>query len=115
MTVTIERETTEYLYTGITGSPPSSGAEVAFLTAGSRPATGGGDWVAATVVPDSGHALWADATASGVTGDYYVAILVGTYGGNTVDPGMGSWQQWIRLTDVTERPVRIAPEAIVIN
>ncbi len=59
----MERESTEYLYFGSTGQPPSVGVEVAFLAAEVRPTSG--DWKAAVVVT-SEHALWADAVSSGV-------------------------------------------------
>lgn len=108
----IDRDSTEYLYFGWTGDPPSVGAEVAFLDAGVRPTEP--DWKEGIVVDDV-HALWADAVASGVAGDYYVAILVGSFGGNEVVlTGPDSYQPWNRLTDVTERPVRIAPITVEV-
>ncbi|MEV0968523.1 hypothetical protein [Microtetraspora glauca] len=112
MSVVLQHESTEYLYFGVTGEPPSSGAEVALLSGGARPTSG--DWKPAVVVGDSGHALWADAVASGVKGDYYVALLVGSFGGNVVAPPQGDYQPWLRLTDTTEQPVRIAPVALEI-
>lgn len=112
MAISIERETTEYLYLGATGDVPSTGAEVAFLAAGIRPTEP--DWEPATVVDSDVHALWADAVASGVTGDFYVAILVGSFGGGTVVLTQGDYQVWVRLTDSTERPVRIAPVALEV-
>ncbi|TKG58885.1 hypothetical protein [Prauserella endophytica] len=111
MTLTIQDLSTEYIYIGVTGDVPSTGAEVAFKTAGTDPIEA--DWEPAILV-NNAHALWADAVASGATGDYYVAILVGSFGGNTVAPAVGSYQVWLRLTDTTERPVRIAPEALVV-
>lgn len=108
----IDRDSTEYLYTGWTGDPPSVGAEVAFKAAGARPTEP--DWETAIVVTDV-HALWDDAVASGVQGDYYVAILVGSFGGNTVVlTGPAAYQPWNRLTDATERPVRIAPVTVEV-
>jgi hypothetical protein len=108
----IDRDSTEYLYFGWTGDPPSVGAEVAFMDAGQRPDTG--DWKTALIVNDA-HALWQDAVNSEVTGDYYVAILVGSFGGNTVVlTGATSYQPWNRLTDATERPVRIAPVTVEV-
>lgn len=112
MAVTLQRESTEYLYIGVTGDPPSVGAEIALMAAGGRPTSG--DWETATVVDDAGDPLWDDAVASGVTGDYYVALLVGSYGGNPVAPTAGDYQVWLRVTDTTERPVRIAPVALEI-
>lgn len=112
MATVLERESTEYLYIGVTGDPPSVGADVAYLAAGQRPTVD--DWHEAVVVSDSGHALWADAVASGVTGDYYVARLVGPFGGNDLTLEPGDYQPWVRLTDTTEQPVRIAPEVLEI-
>lgn len=112
MAVQIDRDSTEYLYIGWTGDVPSISAEVAFMTAGARPTVT--DWEPAIIVTGA-HALWADAVASGVTGDYYVAILVGSYGGNTVVlSGPAAYQPWCRVTDVTERPVRIAPVTVEV-
>lgn len=108
----IDRDSTEYLYFGWTGNPPSVGAEVAFLAAGVRPTEP--DWKDAIIVDDV-HTLWTDAVASGVEGDYYVAILVGSFGGNTVVlTGPADYQPWNRLTDTTERPVRIAPVTVEV-
>lgn len=109
MATEIQRESTEYVYVGVTGSAPSVGAETAFLAAGIRPTV----WDAAIVV-DSEHALWADAQASGATGDYYVARLVGTFGGSGAQLDPDDYQQWVRLTDTVERPVLIAPVAVTI-
>lgn len=111
MAVTLQRESTEFLYFGFTGDVPSVGAEVAFLTAGIRPTT---EWKAAIVVNNVGHALWDDAVASGVTGDYYIARLVGSFGSNDLVLSPGDYQPWVRLTGATERPVRIAPVAVTI-
>lgn len=111
MTVVMQRESTEYIYTGITGDEPSVGAECAFMEAASRPLEA--DWNTAIVVNDQ-SALWTDATSSGVTGDYYVAILIGSFGGTGVELTAGDYQVWIRLTDSIEQPVRIAPEALEI-
>lgn len=113
MTLTMQDLSTEYLFIGVTGDVPETGAEVAFKTAGSDPSES--DWETAILVSNTGHTLWADAAASGATGDYYVAILVGSFGGNTVAPTAGNYQVWLRLTDTTERPVRIAPEALVVE
>jgi hypothetical protein len=113
MTLVIQRETTEYLYFGVTGDIPSVSAEVAFLAAGVRPTT---EWEPAVIINNSGHPLWDDAVASGVTGDYFVAILVGSFGGNTVIlTGPALYQPWLQLTDVTERPVRISPETVDVQ
>ncbi len=108
----IDRDSTEYLYFGVTGDVPATSAEVAFLAPAVRPTEP--DWNAAILVPDSGHALWADAQASGVTGDYFVAVLVGSFGGGTVTLTQGDYQAWLRLTDTIERPVRIAPVAVEV-
>lgn len=111
MAITLQRETTEYVYMGFTGTVPSVGAEVAFLAAGVRPST---EWTAATLVNNNTHPLWNDAVASGVTGNYYVARLVGSFGGTGVVLTPGDYQPWVRLTGATERPVRIAPVTVTI-
>jgi len=111
MAVELQRESTEYVYMGFTGDVPSVSAEVAFLTAGVRPTT---EWKAAVIVPDNLHALWADAVASGVEGDYFVARLIGSFGGNDLTLSPGDFQPWVRLTGATERPVRIAPVTVTI-
>ena len=112
MAAILQVESTEYVYIGLTGDIPSVGAEVCFLGAGIRPTT---EWDTAIVVNDSGHALWADAQASGVTGSYYVARLVGSYLGAGEVLSAGDYQCWVRLTDAVERPVLIAPEAVTIE
>jgi hypothetical protein len=111
MAVTLQRETTEYVYFGFTGDVPSVGAEVAFLTAGIRPTT---EWKTAVVVPNDAHSLWDDAVASGVVGDYYVARLIGSFGSNDLVLTAGDYQPWVRLTGAIERPVRIAPVTVTI-
>lgn len=108
----IQRETTEYLFLGITGTVPATSAEVAFLAAAERPIED--DWESATIVDTDAHALWADALASGVTGDFYLARLVGEFNENTVILTAGDYQVWVRLTDTSERPVRIAPVALEV-
>lgn len=112
MAITMERESTEYVYLGVTGTVPATSVEVAFLAAGVRPTT---EWVAATLVGDSGHALWGEAVASGVTGTYYVARLVGSFGGTGSVLTAGDYQVWLRITDTTERPVKIAPVVLTVN
>lgn len=113
MAVSLERETTEYVFVGATGSVPATGVEVAFLAAGVRPTTP--DWETGIVVNNSGHALWPEAIATGLTGDYYIAILVGAFGGGTVVLTAGDYQVWVRITDTTEQPVKIAPVVLTIN
>jgi hypothetical protein len=109
----IDRDSTEYLYFGWSGDPPAVGAEVAFMAAAARPTEG--DWDDAIVVDSQSHELWDDAVASGVQGDYYVAILVGSFGGNTVVlTGATAYQPWNRLTDTTERPIRVAPVTVEV-
>lgn len=108
----IDRDSTEYLYFGVTGDVPSVGAEVAFKAANARPESG--DWETALLVETDADPLWDDAVASGVTGDYFVAILVGSFGGNTVVLTAADYQAWLRLTDTTERPIRIAPDAVEV-
>lgn len=109
----IDRDSTEYLFIGVTGDVPSVSAEVAFLAAAARPTEP--DWETATLVDSDVHALWADAVASGVTGDYYVARLVGPFNANDVVLTAGDYQCWVRLTDTVERPVRIAPAAVEVT
>jgi membrane carboxypeptidase/penicillin-binding protein PbpC len=109
--VTMQVESTEYLFIGVSGDVPSVGAEVAFLPSGVRPTT----WETATVVSEDTDPLWADALASGVTGDYFVAILVGAFGGTGVVLPTGDYQTWLRLTDAVEQPVRIAPVALEVE
>jgi|SRR5690606_9868688 len=111
MTVAIDRDSTEFLYVGVSGTVPEVSAEVAFVEAGQRPEPE--DWNPATIVHDQ-HELWADARASGASGDYYIAVLVGSYGDTGIALAEGDYQMWLRLTDTTERPVRIAPEAVEI-
>src|SRR5690625_761112 len=110
MATLMQAESTEFVFIGVNGSVPSVGAEVAFLTQGARPQAG--DWETAAVVTSEADPLWSDAVASGVKGDYYVAILVGPFGdtGVTVEPD--DYQVWLRLTDTIEQPVRIAPTAL---
>lgn len=112
MSVVLQRETTEYIYIGLTGQPPSVGAETAILNAGIRPTEP--DWDTAVVVDDQ-HALYQDAVTSQVPGDYYVAQLVGPFNANSVNPGPGDYQVWVRITDSVERPVRIAPRSLEIE
>ncbi|WP_214103247.1 hypothetical protein [Acrocarpospora catenulata] len=112
MATVLQRESTEFIYSGVDGDVPSVGAEMAFLAAAVRPTSG--DWEQAVLVPDNSHPLWADAVASGLLGDYYVAILVGAYGGTGVVLAPGDYQVWLRLTDTVEQPVRIAPTALEI-
>jgi hypothetical protein len=108
---TIQRESTEYVYLGVQGSIPSS-AELAFLDAGTRPTSG--DWHSSTLVTSSGDPLWADAQASGATGDYFVALLIGAFGGIGIILTAGDYQVWLRLTGAVEQPVRIAPATLEI-
>lgn len=115
MSITMEAQSTEYIYTGVTGTPPTT-AEVAFVAAGVAPASG--DWHAATLITAQNDPLWDDAQASGVKGDYYLAILIGSFTGTSgVTPltlAAGDWQEWLRLTGATERPVRVAPVTVTI-
>jgi hypothetical protein len=114
--VEIDRDTTEYLYTGWTGDPPATGADIAFMVPPARPTSG--DWGAAIVVAGDSHPLWADAQRSGVTGDFYVAIKVGSFAG-TSGAGVAlvagtDYQPWGRLTDTDERPVRVLPVSVEV-
>lgn len=113
MPIEMERESTEYLYLGITGSLPATGVEMAFLTAGARPTSP--DWNAAVLVDTDAHDLWAEALASGVTGTYFAAVLVGAYGASGVELVAGDYQVWVRVTDTTEQPVKIAPVVLTVN
>ena len=110
--ITLQNESTEYVFVGVTGDPPGVDQEIAFLEQPNRP--GSEDWEEAVLVDDSQHALWGDAQASGATGDYFLARLVGSFGDNDVSLSPGLYQVWIRLTDTVERPVRIAPVALEI-
>lgn len=111
MSVTMQRESTEFLYIGIGGTAPDS-AEVAFLAAGARPLVG--DWHGASLVLNSSNPLWNDAVASEADGDYYVAILIGSFGGTGIVLAQNPYQVWVRLTGSVERPVRICPTVLEI-
>lgn len=111
MAVIMQRESTEYLYIGVTGDQPAVDQEVAFLIAGNRPTEP--DWEAGILVDDQ-HTLFADASAV-ANGDYFIAILIGTYGGGTISLAPGDYTVWIRLSDTTEQPVRIAPVTLEIQ
>lgn len=111
MAVIIQRESTEYLYVGITGDLPAVDQELAFLAAAERPEEV--DWVEAELVNDNQHSLWADAQAA-ADGDYFVALLIGSFGsGHPLTPG--DYTVWVRLTDTIEQPVRIVPEALEVQ
>lgn len=110
MSVQMERESTEYLYVGITGQLPSVSQELAFLAAGERPIEE--NWLEAILINNESHELWADASTA-TTGDYFLAILIGSFGtGHLLNPG--AYQVWVRLTDAFERPVRIVPVALEV-
>ena len=113
MSIQMQIESTEYVYCGIQGTVPNS-AKVAFLTAGVRPL--GGDWIVATLITSPADPLWADASASGATGDYFVTLLIGSYVGNITPHTLaaGDYQEWIQLTGDTEQPVRIAPVTLEV-
>src|SRR5690606_25870321 len=106
------------LYTGFSGDLPDK-AEVAFKPAGQRPEEQ--DWVEAEIVADDSHPLWKEATSTPLKNvDYYVAILIGSYGDPGIPPwrtalASGDYQMWVRLTAPIERPVRIAPEAVEVT
>lgn len=108
--VDIQQESTEYCYIGLTGGIPSVSAEIAFLPFGTRPTT---EWSAAEIVDDQ-HALWVDAQASGLAGDYFLARLVGSHGGTGLVLTPDDYQPWIRLTDAVEQPVLIAPVTLTV-
>lgn len=110
--ISMQRESTEYIYIGITGDQPADDQEVAFLSAGVRPSSS--DWVSAVLVGDDTSPLWDDASSAGITGDYFIARLVGAFGTNDVVLNPGDYTVWIRLTDAVEQPVRIAPIALTI-
>jgi len=112
MAITLQREATEYIYAGVTGEVPSVSAEIALLDANVRPESG--DWDTAIVVDGPAHDLWPDASSAGLAGDYFVALLVGPYDSNTVNPGPGDYQVWLRITDDPEQPVRILPEVLTV-
>lgn len=108
-TLTVQRESTEYLYVGITGTPPDT-ADLAFLPAAVRP--GDSDWHTAILVTDE-HPLWDDARGTGIAGDYYAAALVGPDGG--IELTAGFYRVWARLDDADETPVKIAPDTLKIG
>lgn len=112
MPITVQRESTEYVYIGVTGAVPATGVETAFLTAGTRPTT---EWDASILVNNSGHSLWDEAVASGATGTYFIARLIGSFGGTGEVLSAGDYQVWVRITDTTERPVLIAPVVLTIG
>ena len=112
MSLVMQRETTEYVYIGVEGDTVSGDVEVAFLDAEQRPDTG--DWSAAEKVDSDSHDLWDDAQSSGVAGDWYAARLIGDFGTGGLELTPGDYQVWLRLTDDTERPVRIAPVTVEI-
>lgn len=111
MSIIIQRESTEYIYIGVKGNAPTT-ADVAFLAAGIRPVTN--DWHAASLITSNSNPLWADAVASGATGDYFVAILIGSFGGTGIVLTAADYQVWLRLTGTTEQPVRITPVALEV-
>lgn len=106
----IQRESTEYLFVGISGDAPSVDQELAFLEAGMRPTEM--DWETAILV-ESGHPLFDDASAL-ASGDYFLAILIGDYDTNPFSLSPGDYQIWVRLTDDPEQPVRIAPATLEV-
>jgi hypothetical protein len=112
MATELQRESTEYVYVGVTGDAPSAGVELAFMQAGDRPDSG--DWLAAILVDSAEHALWADAVAAVGAASYYAAILIGAYGGTGEVLAVGDYQPWLRATDTIEQPVRIVPVALEI-
>lgn len=116
MSVVMEVESTEYIYVGVAGTVPDS-AEMAFMSAGARPTDA--DWHDATLVTSITDPLWNDAKNSGATGDYFLAVLIGSFVGTSGTAGVtlaaDDWQVWVRLTGPTERPVRIAPTTLEIS
>lgn len=112
MPITIQRESTEYVFLGLTGGVPATGVEMAFLAAGVRPTSP--DWKTSVLIDTDVHALWTEAIAAGVTGDYYAARLIGAFGGNTVTLTAGDYQVWVRVTDTTEQPVKLAPVVLTV-
>lgn len=112
MSISLQRETTEFVYVGVTGDLITGDAEVAFLDAELRPTSS--DWSTAIKVENDQHELWEDAQASGVGGDWFIARLIGDFGvgGLVLEPG--DYQPWVRLEDETERPVRLAPVTLEI-
>lgn len=111
MALTMQRESTEHIYLGVPGTVPSMGAEIALLVAGVRPTEL--DWNAAVIIADDTHELWAGAQATGLAGDYWLALRVGSYAGGTFDPGVGEYQTWLRLTSELEQVVRIADATVI--
>lgn len=70
--------------------------------------------MAADLVDGPSHELWEDATGSGASGNYFVAIKVGDddFGPPDIDLSPGQFTAWAWLTDASERPVRTAPEVV---
>ena len=110
MSAVIQSESTEYLYIGVTGSVPSGAVEVAFLAPTIQPTAS--DWKTGIKVT-SAHALWSS-VPDGLDGDYFVAILVGSFGGGTVTLSVGVYAVWVRLTDTAEQVVRLLPNKLEI-
>lgn len=108
---TMQLESTQYVYFGVTGDVPSAGAEVAFLLAGIRPTT---EWAPMTIVEDDLSPLWADAQASGLAGTYFLAILVGAFGTGGLELPIEDYQPWLRLTGTVEQVVMIAPQPLEV-
>ncbi|MQB00542.1 MAG: hypothetical protein GEU78_09665 [Actinobacteria bacterium] len=108
--VDIQRESTEYVFLGVAGDEPSGGAEVAFLPFGTRPTA---EWSAAILV-NAAHELWAEAQSTGVTGDYYLARLIGSFGTGGLELVPDDYQPWARLTSTIEQVVLIAPTTLTI-
>lgn len=98
----LDRETTEYVFWGVTGDVPEGDVQVAILPPDQRPSEG--DYFTAQKV-NSNHNLWGAAQKANPDFDWYTARLVGPWN-NDVVLTQGVYQVWLRFTDLTERPVR---------
>jgi hypothetical protein len=98
MPSTMDRESLEYRWWQVTtpNDLSTSGAQVAMKAAGDRPVVE--DWATGTLVQENG--VW------------WVRVLVGPGGDITLTPG--DWQEWVRILDNPEQPLR-KPGVLVIT
>lgn len=95
MTVTIERESIEGFDLPVTtdDDPSGTAVEFAFTAIGSRPASGdwhAGSWKSASMSTDT---KWHGLASTPLIGPGEVVLAPGT------------WQAWIRITDLPEVPI----------
>ena len=110
--LSMQRETTEYIYIGINGDVPTNDVEFAFLDAGQRPSES--DWHTAVKISDEEHSLWDAADSSTSRGEWFAALLIGEFGNTGLELDPGAYQVWVRFTDDIERPVRIVPTTLEV-